>query len=29
VPYAGINIGPVHKKDVTRTSIMLGKLILI
>lgn len=25
VPYAGINIGPVHKKDVTRTSIMLER----
>jgi len=25
IPYAGINIGPVHKKDVTRASIMLEK----
>jgi translation initiation factor 5B len=25
VPYAGINIGPIHKKDVTRTSIMLER----
>jgi translation initiation factor 5B len=25
IPYAGINIGPVHKKDVTRASIMLER----
>ena len=25
IPVAGINIGPVHKKDVTRASTMLGK----
>lgn len=23
IPYAGINIGPVHKKDITRASVML------
>ena len=25
VPYAGINIGPIHKKDVTKASIMLER----
>lgn len=23
IPYSGINVGPVHKKDVTRASTML------
>lgn len=25
IPVAGINIGPVHKKDITRASVMLDK----